>query len=69
MANRLFASVVAVLLAIVAIYYREFLDTFYLSPNLKVVDSARDITYLGSLSPAGIEHFQNIFYAEEPTGL
>ena len=69
MANRLFASVVAVLLAIVAIYYQEFLDTFYLSPNLKVVDSARDITYLGSLSPAGIEHFQNIFYAEEPTGL
>ncbi|KAL4759659.1 Alpha/Beta hydrolase protein [Aspergillus foveolatus] len=27
-----------------------------------------DITYLSSLSPAGLEHFQNIFYAEEPTG-
>lgn len=69
MANRLFASVVAVLLAVVAIYYQEFLDTLYLSPKLKVVDSARDITYLGSLSPARIEHFQNIFYAEEPTRL
>jgi hypothetical protein len=68
MANRVFASVVAVLLAIIAIYYQELLTTFFLSPSLKVVDSARDITYLGSLSPAGIEHFQNIFYAEEPTG-
>ncbi|KAJ5972734.1 Carboxylesterase type B [Penicillium vulpinum] len=68
MASRLFASLVAVLLAIVAIYYQELLDTFSLSPILKVVDSTRDITYLGSLSPAGIEHFQNIFYAEEPTG-
>jgi carboxylesterase type B len=69
MGNRLFASAVAVLLAIIAVYYQELSDKFYLSPNLKVVDSARDITYLGSLSHAGIEHFQNIFYAEEPTGL
>ncbi|CAI7590119.1 unnamed protein product [Penicillium glandicola] len=68
MANRLFASVVAVLLAIVAIYYQELLDTFSLSPNPKVVDSAREVTYLGSLSLVGVEHFQNIFYAEEPTG-
>lgn len=68
MANRLFASVVAVLLAVVAIYYQGVLDAFYPSSDLKVVDSARDITYLGSLSPAGVEHFQNIFYAEEPTG-
>ncbi|CAI7579379.1 unnamed protein product [Penicillium crustosum] len=68
MANRLFASMVAVLLAIIAIYYQELLNTFYPTANLKVVDSARDITYLGSLSFAGIEHFQNIFYAEAPTG-
>ncbi|KAJ5437253.1 Carboxylesterase type B [Penicillium cf. griseofulvum] len=68
MANRVFASVVAVLLAIIAIYYQELLDTFFLSPSIKVVDSARDLTYLGSLSPVGVEHFQNIFYAEEPTG-
>ena len=68
MANRMFASLGAVLLAIIAIYYQTLLDTFYPSP-LKAVDSVRDITYLGSVSPAGIEHFQNIFYAEEPTGL
>ncbi|KAJ5783754.1 uncharacterized protein N7518_009431 [Penicillium psychrosexuale] len=69
MANRLFASVVAVILAISAIYYQELLDTIYPSHKIKVVDTTRDITYLGSLSPVGIEHFQNIFYAEEPTGL
>ncbi|KAJ5504748.1 Carboxylesterase type B [Penicillium fimorum] len=68
MTNRLFASVVAVLLAIIAIYYQELFDTFFLSSSLKVVDSAQGISYLGSLSPAGVEHFQNIFYAEEPTG-
>jgi carboxylesterase type B len=60
--------VVAVLLAIGAIYYQNLLDIFYPSPNLKVVDYLRDVTYLGSLSPAGVEHFQNIFYAEAPTG-
>ncbi|KAJ5337357.1 uncharacterized protein N7506_005379 [Penicillium brevicompactum] len=69
MANHSLVSVVAILLAIIAIYYQKYSSTFYLSHDPKVVDSARDITYLGSLSPAGIEHFQNIFYAEEPTGL
>ncbi|KAJ5173918.1 Carboxylesterase type B [Penicillium coprophilum] len=68
MTNRLFASVVAVLLAIIAIYYQELFNTVFSSSSLKVVDSTRDITYLGSLSPAGIEHFQNIYYAEAPTG-
>ncbi|KAL6239888.1 hypothetical protein BDW75DRAFT_248673 [Aspergillus navahoensis] len=70
MASRVFVSVVAVLVAVVAIYYQELLTTCSSqSPDLKVGDSARDITYLGSLSPAGeIEHLQNIFYAEEPTG-
>lgn len=69
MANRSSVSVIAVLLAAVLFYYQDFLNTLYLSPNPKVVDSEREITYLGSLSSAGIEHFQNIFYAEEPTGL
>ncbi|KAL4766996.1 Alpha/Beta hydrolase protein [Aspergillus nidulans var. acristatus] len=68
MANHLTVSVGAVLLAIGAIFYQGLLDTPSLGAILKVVDSARNITYLGSLSPAGIEHFQNIFYAEEPTG-
>lgn len=62
-------SVIAVLLAVVLFYYQELLDTLYLSPNPKVIDYMQEITYLGSLSLAGIEHFQNIFYAEEPTGL
>jgi hypothetical protein len=68
MANLLTVSVGAVFLAIGAIFYQGLLDTPSLSASLKVVDSARNITYLGSLSPARIEHFQNIFYAEEPTG-
>jgi carboxylesterase type B len=68
MANRLFASVVALLLAISAIYYQNLLDTLYPSSHIKVVDSVRGLTYLGSLSSAGVEHFQNIFYAEAPTG-
>ncbi|KAL4745547.1 hypothetical protein BDW72DRAFT_198529 [Aspergillus terricola var. indicus] len=68
MANLLTVSVGAVLLAIGAILYQGLLDTPSFGASLKVVDSARNITYLGSLSPAGIEHFQNIFYAEEPTG-
>ncbi|CBF87734.1 hypothetical protein AN1314.2 [Aspergillus nidulans FGSC A4] len=68
MANLLSVTVGAVLLAIGAIFYQRLLDTLSLSASLKVVDSMRDIIYLGSLSPAGIEHFQNIFYAEEPTG-
>ncbi|KAL5044217.1 hypothetical protein BDW71DRAFT_186264 [Aspergillus fruticulosus] len=68
MANLLTVSVGAVLLAIGAILYQGLLETPSLRASLKIVDSARNITYLGSLSPAGIEHFQNIFYAEEPTG-
>ncbi|KAJ0418859.1 Alpha/Beta hydrolase protein [Aspergillus carlsbadensis] len=68
--RRLFATVVTVLLAITAIFYQQILrDTFTRAQSgVKVVDSARKITYQGSRSAAGIEHFQNIFYAEEPTG-
>lgn len=68
MANHLSVCVGAVLLTIGAIFYQGLLGTASPSASLKVVDSVRDITYLGSLSPAGIEHFQSIFYAEEPTG-
>ncbi|PWY89234.1 alpha/beta-hydrolase [Aspergillus heteromorphus CBS 117.55] len=32
-----------------------------------VTDVTRDVKYIGSFS-AGVDHFQNIFYAEEPTG-
>lgn len=34
----------------------------------KVFDFVDDVTYHGSFSSAGIEHFQNIFYALEPSG-
>lgn len=33
-----------------------------------VLDHSRDIRYVGSLSSYGVEHFQNIFYAEDPSG-
>ncbi|KAL2844335.1 Alpha/Beta hydrolase protein [Aspergillus pseudoustus] len=66
--RRLFATVVTVLLAILAIFYQQIPDIFSPAHSVKAVDTARKITYLGSRSPAGIEHFQNIFYAEEPTG-
>ncbi|RAH75331.1 alpha/beta-hydrolase [Aspergillus aculeatinus CBS 121060] len=32
-----------------------------------VTDFTRNIRYIGSRTP-GVEHFQNVFYAEEPTG-
>ncbi|KAJ0115227.1 alpha/beta-hydrolase [Diaporthe amygdali] len=33
-----------------------------------VLDHSRDVRYVGSLSSYGVEHFQNIFYAEDPSG-
>ncbi|KAL2844687.1 alpha/beta-hydrolase [Aspergillus pseudodeflectus] len=66
MAGRLAAVSVALLLALVAVYFQQLLNDF-LVPRPTVVDSARDITYIGSRS-ASVEHFQNIFYADEPTG-
>lgn len=68
MSLRPFAFITALILAIVAVYYQKFSNTFSPGINLKVVDSAREITYLGSLSSVGVEHFQNIFYADAPTG-
>ncbi|KAL2828201.1 Alpha/Beta hydrolase protein [Aspergillus cavernicola] len=67
MANRLSASIIAVLLALSAVYLQQPLNTF-LNPPPTVVDLTQDITYIGSLHSATIEHFRNIFYAEEPTG-
>ncbi|KAL4779979.1 Alpha/Beta hydrolase protein [Aspergillus varians] len=67
MANpTLVAALVAVQLALVAIYFQEPL-TNYLTPGPTVVDPTRDVTYIGTRSST-IEHFQNIFYAEAPTG-
>lgn len=68
MTNHLFTGVILALVAIIGVHYPKVLDKFHSSPNLKITDPVRDITYLGSLSSAGIEHFQNVFYAEAPTG-
>lgn len=50
--------------------YELLLPNFILgvSSSPTVLDEARDIRYIGSLSSAGIEHFQNIFYAEDTSG-
>lgn len=69
MANLSSVSVIVVILAAVLFYYQDVFNHLYPSPNPTVFDSERNITYLGSLSSAGIEHFQNIFYAESPTGM
>lgn len=39
-----------------------------LGPSPVVVDQARDITYIGSRAP-GVEHFQNIFYGQDTSGV
>ncbi|KAL3458698.1 alpha/beta-hydrolase [Aspergillus heterothallicus] len=67
MVGRLVASGIALLLAFGAAYFPQALD-YFLNPAITVVDSKRDITYVGSQSYVKVEHFQNIFYAEEPTG-
>ncbi|PLB55452.1 alpha/beta-hydrolase [Aspergillus steynii IBT 23096] len=69
-------AVVAVILGIVGIYFqpaRDFLAQYgfhslgLVSPTPIVVDPVRNITYLGSQS-SGVEHFHEIFYAENPSG-
>ncbi|KAL4884048.1 Alpha/Beta hydrolase protein [Aspergillus karnatakaensis] len=67
MPTRLFVISSTVLLALAAIYFQQPLYGF-LSPGPIVVDHTREITYVGHCSAASIEHFENIFYAEPPTG-
>lgn len=38
-------------------------------PPPVVFDDVRDIRYTGSRSSVGVEHFQNIFYAEDTSGI
>ncbi|KAL5047761.1 hypothetical protein BDW71DRAFT_196533 [Aspergillus fruticulosus] len=57
-----------ILIPLFAIHLQQPLTNF-LYPRPTVVDSKRGITYIGSrTSHSDVEHFQNIFYAEEPTG-
>lgn len=75
-------SIFFVLVAIFLAPFREFLThttaqygislpfPFLLSSlQPTVFDEARDIRYLGSRSSSGVEHFQNIFYGEDTSGV
>ncbi|KAJ5083912.1 hypothetical protein NUU61_008491, partial [Penicillium alfredii] len=70
------AGSLALLAGLLAIYFQPVTD-FLLQRVIQyglpisqpiVVDTARNITYRGSYSATGVEHFQNIFYAEDPSG-
>ncbi|KAL4995867.1 Alpha/Beta hydrolase protein [Aspergillus recurvatus] len=68
MTSRLLPALIAILIPLVAIYLQQPLADF-LHPRPTVIDSRWEITYIGSRTPhADVEHFQNIFYAEAPTG-
>ncbi|KAI0166865.1 lipase [Hypoxylon sp. FL1284] len=81
MANRALAWLLSlVIFGLLAVYLEQYHDIllwasaqyevtlpFGLGARPVVVDSTKDITYIGSLSP-GVEHFQNIFYAEDTSG-
>ncbi|PWY80821.1 alpha/beta-hydrolase [Aspergillus sclerotioniger CBS 115572] len=78
--NGLVIGAITVAVAFLATYLVPFTDIFlekavelgvtlpkgFVPPPI-VHDTGRDIKYIGSLSNE-VEHFQNIFYAEEPTG-
>ncbi|KAK7752075.1 hypothetical protein SLS62_006041 [Diatrype stigma] len=60
----------ALLFALASIYLGSVLDIeipFALASAPVVIDSGRDVQYIGSRL-SGVEHFQNIFYAEDTTG-
>lgn len=72
----LIAGILPLVIALLAIYFRP-LNTLLLDKSIEygipiqqptVTDTTRDIKYVGTYSTAGVEHFQNIFYAESPTG-
>ncbi|KAJ5729941.1 lipase [Penicillium malachiteum] len=58
-------AALAVAIALLANHLYPANDQIKRSPT--VHDSSRDITYVGSVL-GDVEHFQNIFYGEEPTG-
>ncbi|KAL4954956.1 Alpha/Beta hydrolase protein [Aspergillus filifer] len=69
MSNRLLVTFIAIQAALIAFYFQQPLTDFF-NPHIPtVIDTRRRITYIGSLGCSSkVEHFQNIFYAEEPTG-
>ncbi|PYH76381.1 carboxylesterase [Aspergillus uvarum CBS 121591] len=74
--NLLF-GVVAVAISLITAYYSQIRHHLLERASILIVsasifpptvkDFTRDIKYIGSRTP-GVEHFQNVFYAEEPTG-
>ncbi|KAJ5706967.1 alpha/beta-hydrolase [Penicillium malachiteum] len=62
------ALTIAVLAVAIALLANHFYTTNDKRTEFPTVhDSSRDITYIGSVL-GDVEHFQNIFYGEEPTG-
>lgn len=59
-------AALAVATAFLANYIYPFNHSTISRPP-KVYDSIRDVTYIGSVI-GDVEHYQNVFYAEEPTG-
>ncbi|KAL4939576.1 hypothetical protein BDV06DRAFT_224896 [Aspergillus oleicola] len=69
MANSLSIILITIQAALIAIYFQQPLSDFFFPHQPTVIDTKREITYIGSLGrSSAVEHFQNIFYAEEPTG-
>lgn len=74
--NLLF-GVVAVAVSLIIAYYSQIHHHLLERANIPILsasifpptvtDFTRNIRFIGSRTP-GVEHFQNVFYAEEPTG-
>ncbi|KAL4803297.1 lipase [Aspergillus unguis] len=58
--------IVSIPLVLLAIFFHSIFPLSN-SGTVQVTDQ-NDITYIGTLSSSRVEHFQNIFYAEPPTG-
>lgn len=61
----------ALTFALVAIYLQPFQNgLFFLGDHsqVEVFDASREVKYLGRLAASGVEHYQNIFYAEDTSG-
>lgn len=68
--------------ALVAIFFQPIQDIFLQassksgiqlpfrlsSPIIEILDAERQVRYVGRRAASGVEHFQNIFYAEDTSG-
>lgn len=71
-AFRVLLGLGAVLFGLAVILLEPFRDSirqpFIANSTPEVYDGRQDIRYIGSRSSAGVEHFQNIFFAESTSG-